>query len=76
MSGLEALGPYWVDDDHVWRFDVDNPGPNDDPRPVGFLHDGWMLVDAIDVALSDLAHAEANRMRCACDYCSSSAGAV
>lgn len=63
------LKPYWVDDDHVWRFDTDNPGPNDQPRAVGRLSDGWMLSDAVEIADSDIARAAENRQPCDCWAC-------
>lgn len=54
---------FWVDDDHVWRYDVDNPGPDDEPRAVGLLGDGWMLSDAIEIAANDGGD------WCDCDAC-------
>lgn len=45
---------YWIDDDHLWRYDVDNPGPDDHPRAVAWLSEGWMLSEAIEIAAHDI----------------------
>lgn len=50
---LLILARYWIDDDHVWRYDTLNPSAVDEPRAVGYLGDGYMVSDAVEIALGD-----------------------
>lgn len=58
--------PYWVnrkgeacyphrDCDVLVRYDVENPGSDDEVRVVAELGEGWMLMDAVLLAVDDLA---------------------